>query len=98
MKLLGALLGLLFATDAVAGCAKFSCLKTDSGRCHFVVFRHAAGEATFELAQWERRWIADVSQGDTYCATWRNQPGEACRLLKVRDIKPECPPALVSRR
>ena len=99
MKLIGALLlGLLSATEAVAGCAKFSCVNTDSGRCHFVVFRNTAGEARFALAQWERRWIADVNHGDTYCATLRNQPGEACRLLQVRDIKPECPPVLVSRR
>jgi hypothetical protein len=92
------LIALLTSTDALGGCAKFSCLKTDTGRCHFVVFGHQDIKLRFELARAERRWISGVDQGDTYCATLRNQPGETCPVRKIQDIKPACPPALVSMR
>jgi hypothetical protein len=100
MKQLSAIIGLalLVSTKAVAGCAKFSCIKTESGRCYFVVFRDRQINDRFALVRGERRWIAGVQEGDTYCATLRNQPGETCPLRTVRDIKPDCPPALVSMR
>jgi hypothetical protein len=86
----------LRAEGAAAGCAKFSCVNTNSGRCYFVVFRTQERETRFELGRDERRWISGVAQGDTYCATLRNQQGEACPIRPVRDIKDECPPALMS--
>jgi len=92
------LIALLTSTDALGGCAKFSCIKTDTGRCHFVVFEHQDVKFRFELARSERRWISGVNQGDTYCATRRNQPGEVCPVRNLRDIRLECPPALVSMR
>ena len=100
MKHVLALIGLvlLTSTDALGGCAKFSCLKTDSGYCHFVVFGQQNVKICFELVRTERRWISGVAQGDTYCATSRNRPEEACPVRKIRDIRPDCPPALVSMR
>ena len=92
------LIALLAGTDALGGCAKFSCIKTDTGRCHFVVFGNHDVRLRFELARSEHRWISGVNQGDTYCATLRNQPGEICPVRKIWDIKPVCPPALVSMR
>ena len=89
---------LLINTDAFGGCAKFSCLKTDSGQCYFSIFGQQNIKLRFELVRTERRWISGVANGDTYCATLRDQPGEACPVRKIQDIKPDCPPALVSMR
>jgi hypothetical protein len=85
------------APSAFAGCAKFSCINTQTGRCYFVVFRRAEAEARFELAKAEHRWISGVSRGDTYCATGNNRNG-ACPIRFVRDIKEECAAPVVSLR
>jgi hypothetical protein len=84
------------ASGATAGCAKFSCIQTPTGFCYFVVFRQTDGDARFDLVREARRWISGVSPGDTYCATLHNQPGEACPIRPVRDIKQECPSQLLS--
>ena len=94
----------LAAPQARAGCARFVCLESTSGRCFFVVFRREEGEARFALARAQHRWLYGVSQGDTYCARLHEASKEACAIRPVQDIRQACPepaalePQAIARR